>query len=422
MEFIVSPVESIQGSVAAPPSKSYTIRAILSGLLAGGESTIHSPLVSRDTQAAFSACKSFGATLDSQDDAVVISGRGCDLVTPSSVVDTLNSGTTIRICAALSSLCRQKVYLTGDDSIKRRPIRPLLDALKQLGVESSSANGCPPVSIEGPLIGGSCDIPGNVSSQYISAILMAAPYAREDVTLKITSVLKSRPYVDLTLNMLDLFGVGVENVDYRQFNISSGQAYHAAKYTVEGDYSSAAFILAMGAIMKSDVTVTNLFRDSLQADKKILDIISSMGAKVSINDDSVSVRSDGNLHGVRVDLSDSPDLVPITSVLGALAHGKTQIVNAAHARLKECDRIRAMATELRKMGADITEQQDGLTINGGRLNAARVDGWLDHRIIMSLAVAGLRASGKTVISGSEHVDVTYPLFKEAFTTLGGLIE
>lgn len=393
----------------------------MSSLLAEGESTIRSPLLSRDTQAAFNACGSFGGESVGGEDSVVVKGTGGKVRTPASVVDTLNSGTTIRICSAIASLCGSRVSLTGDESIRRRPIQPLLDALNQLGVETSSTKGCPPVTVKGPLAGGSCSIRGDVSSQYITALLMSAPYAKKDVTVNVTTELRSRPYVDLTLNMLSLFGVEVVNEGYRKFSVNSGQAYKAANYTVEGDYSSAAFIVAAAALTESEVTVYNMFKDSLQADKKILEIVSEMGAGVEADSDSVTVESDGRLSGVTVDLSDSPDLVPIVSVLGCLADGRTEIVNAAHARLKECDRIKAMATELKKMGADITEKPDGFVINGGHLRGAGVDGWLDHRIIMSLAVAGFRAEGETVIAGAEHVDVTFPGFRELMNGLGAAI-
>ncbi|MFH1054498.1 MAG: 3-phosphoshikimate 1-carboxyvinyltransferase [Candidatus Altiarchaeota archaeon] len=421
MEFNVSPVGRLVGSIAAPPSKSYTIRAVLSGLLADGVSKIRSPLMSRDTEAAFNACRLFGGEVSQKGDAVEIVGTAGKLSLPKAVVDSLNSGTTIRICTALASLCGSEVALTGDESIRRRPIQPLLDALSQLGVESSSTNGCPPLKVKGPLLGGACKIRGDVSSQFITAVLMAAPYAKKEVTVELTSPLKSRPYVDLTLDMLGLFGVEARNDGYKCFTVPSGQTYKAAEYAVEGDYSSAAFIIAAAALTESNVEVKNLSKDSLQADRKILEIISMMGAKVKVSDGSVTVVSDGRLKGLKVDLSDSPDLLPIASVLGALAEGKTEIVNAAHARLKECDRIKAMATELKMMGAQVKERQDGLEIVGGLLVGARVEGWLDHRVVMALAVAGLKAKGQTVISGAEHIDVTFPEFKNTLNTLGAKI-
>jgi len=189
------------------------------------------------------------------------------------------------------------------------------------------------------------------------------------------------------------------------------------KYTVECDYSSAAFLLAAAALTKSNVTVTNLFRNSKQADKKIIEILKRMGAQARVSADKVSIKGTGNLKGITIDLSQSPDLVPIMAVLGSLAKGKTVIKNVEHARLKECDRIKAMATELKKMGADIDERKDGFVINGGKLKGASVDGWRDHRIVMALAVAGLCADGRTRISDAEFVGVTFPNFAELMRKL-----
>ncbi len=421
MEFRIQPAGKLGGTAEAPASKSYTIRAVLSSLLADGVSTVRSPLVSRDTEAAFNACRMFGGKVELRGGSASIAGTAGRLRAPDAVVDTLNSGTTIRICAALAALAMGRVTLTGDDSVRRRPLGPLLGALSQLGVTVSSDGGLPPAVVEGPLRGGVCRMPGDVSSQFVSALLMASPYAKADVALELTSPLKSRPYVDLTVRMMGLYGVKAENSGYRRFAVASGQVYRAVDYTVEGDYSSAAFILAAAAITDSEVTVGNLAPDSLQADRRILSVLSEMGADVDTGRDSVTVRSDGRLAGVTVDLSDSPDLVPIVSVLGAHARGRTEIVNAAHARLKECDRLNAMATELAKMGAKVAERPDGLSIRGGALRGAAVDGWLDHRVIMALSVAGLKASGETVVSGAEHVDVTFPGFKDVMNGLGAKI-
>jgi 3-phosphoshikimate 1-carboxyvinyltransferase len=421
MEYVVEPVSSLSGEASAPPSKSYTIRALLSSLLAEGKSKINSPLASRDTQAAFNATELFGGKISYFDDCVDVDGTGGRVINPGHI-DTLNSGTTIRIATAIASLCPAEVELTGDESIQKRPIQPLLNALSQLGVKSHSTKGNPPHRVKGPLLGGNCKIAGNISSQYITALAMAAPYAREDVVVDITTPLKSRPYLDLTLNMLKRYGIACKNEDYQRLTIPSGQVYQSTEYTVEGDFSSAAFILSAAALVKSEVMVKNLFKDSLQADKRITSILSDMGAKVIARKDAVTVKSDGVLSGITVDLSDSPDLVPIVSVLGSLAEGETKIVNAEHARLKECDRIHAMATELRKMGADIAETKDGLVMRKSRLIGTTVEGWTDHRVIMSLAVAAARASGATKITGAEHVDVTFPQFKGVMNALGARIK
>jgi len=418
MNLNVSPASTLSGTVRTPSSKSLTIRALVAGLLADGETKIKFPLDSLDTKACMSACEQLGAKISKEDDVLAVSGTGGNITATSAPIDTLNSGTTIRIMTGVAALAGEQVTLTGDESIQKRPIKPLLDALTQLGVSCTSKNGNPPHTVQGPLAGGECVIPGDVSSQFISSILMSAPYAQEDVVLKISTELKSRPYVDLTLSVLEDFGVDVVNQDYRKFLVLANQKYQACEYVVEGDYSSAAFILAAAAATESKVTVENLLPNSLQADKKILEILKTMGAKVSAGETSVTVESSGQLSGGMFDLSNSPDLVPVTAALAAAADGETIIHNAEHARLKECDRIKAMAVELKKMGAQVEERKDGLKISGGQLKGTNLEGWRDHRIVMALAVAALKADGETQISDADMTAVTFPNFKELMNTLG----
>jgi 3-phosphoshikimate 1-carboxyvinyltransferase len=417
MDFQIKPVEALTGVIEAPASKSYTIRALFLSSLATGISKIKSPLKSRDTEAAYNACKLFGAKIQRKKDYTLVDGTSGEISAPKVVVDSMNSGTSIRIATALASLADENVMLTGDESVRRRPILPLLEGLRMLGVSATSNNGFPPHSVKGPLIGGKAEIPGNVSSQFLSAILMSSPYAKSDVEVELTTELKSRPYVDMSIEMIKRFGVKIEELN-KGFKVAANQSYTACDYTVEGDYSSAAFILAAAALTKSDVTVKNLMNDSLQADRKIVEVLSQMGAEIKVGGDSVKVKSDGNLNGLVVDLSDSPDLVPIVSALGACAAGKTEIVNAEHARLKECDRISAMAAELQKLKVKVDEREDGLLISGGKPSAATVDGWFDHRVIMALSVLALKADGVTKIEGAEHVDVTFPDFRDVMVKLG----
>ncbi len=418
MDYLVKPTTKIDGRVNAPASKSYTIRSVISGMLSEGENIIHHPLYSADTNACIHACRELGAIITEEEDHMYITGNSGQINNPGKVLDLMNSGTSIRLLTAIASLSKSKISLTGDDSIKSRPIEPLLDALSHLGVDTTSTSGYPPHTVKGPFKGGECGIAGDVSSQFISAILMAAPYGLQDTVVEVTTSLKSRPYIDLTLDILSCFGVEVKNKDYRKFHVACGQVYKPTEYVVEGDYSSAAFILSASALMESKLVVSNLFKNSLQADKKIIDILVEMGAEINVLGDLVEVCGGGSLTGITVDLSDAPDLVPIVSVLGCFAEGTTRIVNASHARLKECDRIKAMASELGKMGASIDERDDGLTIRGGDLSGGIVDGWHDHRIIMSLAVAGLSASGTTKITGADFVDVTFPNFKPLMTSIG----
>jgi len=422
MNLTVKKTNSLDGTAKAPASKSYTIRAVLSALLAEGTSTIRDPLISLDTKASMNVCEKFGGKIRKSDEEIKVEGVAGRIKAPAGALDTLNSGTTIRISTAIASLSKDKIVLTGDESIRSRPIQPLADALAHMGVKVKTTDGKPPVEVQGPLQGGSCSIRGDVSSQFISALLIASPYAKKDTTVNMTTELKSKPYVDLTLNMLKLFKVKVKNNRYSSFMVPSGQVYEAAEYTVEGDYSSAAFILGAAALTQSKVTVENLFKDSLQADKKIVEILKDMGAKVGVRKDSVTVYGTGHLNGIRVDLSDSPDLVPIMSVLGACAQGETVLYNVDHARLKECDRIKAMHAELSKMKADVTEKQDGLILRGSHLQGAVIDSWKDHRIVMAMAVAGLKAEGETKIRDSEVAAVTFPNFTKTMKEIGAEIE
>ncbi|MFH1789111.1 MAG: 3-phosphoshikimate 1-carboxyvinyltransferase [Candidatus Altiarchaeota archaeon] len=418
-DLAIGKTSALEGTLKAPPSKSYTIRALVAGLLSDGMSKITDPLYSLDTKACMKAIGAFGAGINHIEEGLAIEGTGGRINVPEHVLDTENSGTTIRILTGVAGLAHGKITLTGDASIRRRPIEDLLSALKQLGVEVESSNGFPPHSVKGPLAGGVCRIRGDISSQFISSILMSAPYAIKDTVVKVTSPLKSRPYVDLTLSVLDRFSVRVENKDYKSFKIGHDQAYAATDYTVEGDYSSAAFLLAAASIVDSDVTVKNLFQESKQADKKILGILRQMGAELIIGEDYVHVKGGGALNAITMDLSDAPDLVPICSVLASVAEGETVIENVEHARLKECDRIHAMAAELGKMGANVTERKDGLIIRGGKLKGgAVIESWHDHRIVMSMAVAALAAEGKTTIKDAEVAAVTYPDFIKDIQKIG----
>jgi 3-phosphoshikimate 1-carboxyvinyltransferase len=422
MNLTVRPTESLRGDAKAPSSKSYTIRALTAALLADGVSLIKEPLYSEDTKACIIISGKLGARIEKKQHDLLIRGVAGIPKYPDSELDSLNSGTTLRIMTAVASLCDREITLTGDESIQKRPIQPLVYALRQLGVTAQSNNGFPPVKVRGPLMGGVCMIDGSVSSQFISALLMALPCAVGKSSINIAGGLRSKPYIDMTLDVLNDFKIRVASEGQFRYNVPGGQIYRAAKYTVEGDYSSAAFLLAAAALTKSKVRVMNLLNSSKQADRKIVSILQDMGASVSTGERDVTVNGSGTLKGIEVDLNNSPDLLPITAVLGALAEGKTRIFNVEHARLKECDRIKAMATELKKMGADITENQDGLDITGGKLKGAPLDGWRDHRIVMALAIAGLRAEGKTEITDREYAGITFPRFIETMKALGAGME
>ncbi|OPY51864.1 MAG: 3-phosphoshikimate 1-carboxyvinyltransferase [Methanosaeta sp. PtaU1.Bin112] len=413
---------SLSGEAYAPPSKSYTHRAILITSLGPG-GTIKRPLLSADTRATVAASESFGARISVGDDAgddLSITGVSDRPRTPEDVINVLNSGTTLRFCSAVAALTDGAV-LTGDASIRTRPNGPLLSALTELGATAFSIrnNGKAPLVIKGKMSGGIAHLDGGVSSQFLSALLIAAPLAESDTRIVIKGDLKSRPYAEITLDMLAEAGVHID-AKQQEFSVLGGQNYGLKSYAIPGDFSSASYPLAAAAVTGSALTVKGIL-PSRQGDSAIIDILGRMGAKVSWDKEKGDLHiQGGDLVGTEVDASRTPDLVPTIAVLGALAEGKTTVFNAEHVRHKETDRLHAMAVELSKMGADIRERPDGLEITGGKLHGAKVHGWHDHRIVMALTVAGFVAGG-TEIDTAEAVDVSYPGFFEQMKGLGARV-
>ncbi|WP_457555750.1 3-phosphoshikimate 1-carboxyvinyltransferase [Candidatus Pyrohabitans sp.] len=420
MKAVIRGTVQARGSAPAPPSKSYTHRAFVAAGLAEGSSVIRSYLVAEDTEATIQGMRSFGAGIEEFEGFARVKGTGGKLTTPVRAIDCRNSGTTLRLLTGVASLDGVAV-LTGDASLRRRPVQPLLDALHMLGVraESIPANGCPPVRVRGSTLrGGVARIRGDVSSQFISALLMVAPYAESDVEVVLTSPLKSRPYVDLTVDVMRSFGAEVENHDYRAFRVTSGKGYRGRSYTVEGDYSSASYFLALAALTGGEVTVENLNPGSKQGDRAILDILRSFGAVVESGKGQIIVRGD-TMRGVELDLGDTPDLLPTVTALAVKARGTTVIKNVEHARYKESDRISTCAREFAKFGAGIEERSDGLVIKGAtELRGAEVHTHGDHRLAMALSIAALAARGRSVVHDAQCASVSFPGF---FEVLAGLV-
>jgi len=414
----------VQGDVYAPPSKSYTHRAMTIAAL-GKKADILYPLLSKDTMATVRACEAFGATIhapEGKEDVLKIIGvDGCPKV-PENVIDAANSGTTLRFMTAVASLVDGAVVLTGDDSLRKRPNGPLLKAINDLGASAFSAkdDGTAPIVVRGKLKGGKTTVDGSISSQFISALLLACPFAGKNTMIKVDGELKSKPYVEMTLDMLESAGAKVVT-DFTKFEISHRQAFNLGSYVIPGDFSSASYLLAAGAITNSKVVVKNLF-PSKQGDVAIVSILQQMGANVTWNQNKGVVTVDGaDLKGIRIDVGAHPDLVPTLAVLGACAEGVTQITNAAHLRYKETDRLRAMSMELRKMGAKVKELPDGLVIEKSRLHGAKLSGYNDHRIVMALVIAGLVAEGETIVDDAESVEVSYPDFFDDLFSMGANI-
>ncbi len=418
MELIVEKTDSIEGVIKAPSSKSYTHRAIIIASLADGKSTLKDPLLSEDTLASLNACKSLGCEINQEEDKLVVIGTSGNLKTPEDVVDLKNSGTTLRIMTSVSSLSSNYTVFTGDSSLRTRPMQDLLDALSGLGVTvfSTKNNGKPPICIKGGFKGGKTDIKGNISSQFISSLLIASPYAENPVDINIKGDFISKPYVDMTTDVMEKFGVIPDYDKENNFFHINPQTYKSRDYTIEGDYSSASYIVGAAAALEGDVRIRNLFKDSKQGDKQILDIIKKMGAEVKFKNDEVIIRGHGELNGVEVNLENAPDLLPTVAALGAVSRGVTKITNVEHARFKETDRIHTCALELSKLGVQLEELKDGLLIKGGAKGGV-VTSHGDHRLVMALSLVGLKV-GNVKIENASVYDVSFPNFPEGMRKLG----
>ena len=414
----------LNGIVKIPPSKSYTHRALIAASLSEGNSKLNNLLISSDTLSTVNACIEFGSQIKLNGTSADVLGSSL-IKLPQNIINANNSGTTIRIMTALSSLCPDGyVILTGDESLRNRPMQPLLDALNQLDVMcwSTRINGQPPIIVKGGgLNGGSVEIPGNISSQFITAILIASTKSKRDVELRVTGKLVSRPYIESTLRILDLFGCNVISND-NHFIIPSNQNFIPTNFTVPGDFSSASFIMAAAAITNGHVKIEGLNFDMPQADMRMIDILLELGVNVEINEleGSVTITGVDSLNSGDFNLSDSPDLLPAVATLASKTSGEISIHGVHHARFKETDRISALATEFKKIGMTVIESDDGLSLSPpSNIKSFKADSHLDHRIFMALSIMGLVSDSECIISGDETISVSYPSFISDIRSLGG---
>ena len=436
MKLKVKNISKIGGVVKAPPSKSYSHRAVILASLAKGTSKLYDMLYSEDTLASIRVCKALGAKINKTDDYLEVVGTGGKLHNSSTEpIDLANSGTTLRLMTSISALSDNEVILTGDESLQTRPMGLLMDALMPLGIETESLNDNDkaPILIKPGYVGGETNIYGNVSSQYISSIIISSPLSDKGVTLYVLPEFKSKPYVNMTLDIMRKFGVKSlrgyylkhESCDKEhqscridEFKVKK-QDYVACDYTVEGDYSSASYLLALIAINGGKAKIRNLFRDSKQGDKYILDILQKMGATIIRGEDYVEIASNGDLKAIDVNLSNAPDLLITVAVLAAMAEGTTNITGVAHARVKETDRIDTTCRELEKLGCKLVEHEDGMSITGGASSGV-VDSHGDHRLAMAFSLIGLKHDIE--ITNGEVFDVSFPNFIESMAELGFELE
>ncbi len=435
LELIIRKSQLANEAIAVPASKSYTHRALIAAALSNGKTSVKNPLISDDTLATVEALKQLGAKIIIGQDAIEIDGstltrsplKVCrmpeiqELGTqpsfepPTIPIDCKESGTTLRLLMGVCSVLKNNVLLTGSSGLLKRPTRDGVDALKKSGVSISDEKGFGPVLInaaEKNLKGGKIRIRGDSSSQFISGLLFALPLAENDSILEITTPVESQPYIEMTIDVLQKFGITIgRSADYRKYTIKGNQKYISPQeYFVEGDYSSAAFMIAAGLLAGPKIVLSGLKKDSLQADAFILDIIKQMNGKYAWEKDVLAITK-SNLKAITIDVESCPDLVPILATLATQAKGKTRIINAGRLRIKESDRLSTIASELSKMGARIKEGKDFLEITGPtKLTGAVIDPHNDHRIAMACTIAGLIAEGETTITHPEVVKKSYPDF------------
>jgi 3-phosphoshikimate 1-carboxyvinyltransferase len=415
---IESAKSHLTGEIQIPASKSHTIRALAIAGMAEGKSVLANPLMASDTISCISGIKEFGATVKTNGDIEITGIKGV-LSPHCKKIDIGNSGTSLRILTALAALASHRVTFDGDASIRKRPMIPLLSALENLGVEINSTNGKCPLTVSGPIKGGKTTVNG-ISSQFVTALLIACPLAEGDTEI-IVENLHEKPYLEITLDWLKRQDIQYENKGLDWFKVKGRQQYKAYTRAIPADFSSATFSLCAAAIAGSDVLIKGLNFSDHQGDKNVFGYIEKMGALIKHTSEGVLVSSN-KLRGIKIDMNATPDALPALAVVACFAEGKTLLYNVAQARLKECDRISAIATELRKMNARIDELEDGLVIEKSNLKGANVCGYDDHRMVMALTVAGLASEGETVVDSAESVNITYPTFIEDMKRLGANIK
>ncbi|WP_068468459.1 3-phosphoshikimate 1-carboxyvinyltransferase [Candidatus Protochlamydia phocaeensis] len=416
----------LAGEILIPPSKSHTLRAILFGAMGKGKSLIKNCPPFDGTLSMIEACRNFGALISPYEDYIEIEGIGGKVTQTENIIDAGNSGIILRFCTALSALGAKYAVITGDDSIRsQRPIKPLVDALQQLGVTISTMreDEYAPVIVKGPIKSGKTVVEGS-DSQPVSALLIASAFAEGPIEIFVKNP-GEKPWVDLTLNWFDFLGIPYTNHSYEYYSVPGKASFNGFTYHVPGDFSSAAFPIAAALVTNSELVLKNVNMKDCQGDKELIYALQNMGANIEIHehDQTLRVRKGGTLKGKVIDINNFIDAVTTLAVLGCFAEGETKIINAGIARSKECDRLHCIYKELKKMGADIEEREEGLIIRPSKLKGAHVKGYKDHRMVMSLAVAGLGAEeGETWIDSSESIQKTFPTFIKDFRCLGAHIQ
>lgn len=406
----------LNGTVAIPPSKSDVHRAIICGALSRGKCVISPVDLSEDIKATIGCVETLGAKVNINEGVLTIDGS--EMFKGNNYQIFCNeSGSLLRFIIPVVSAMGISATFTGAGRLPERPIGIYLDCLPKAGVKCTTKSGLP-LTVEGQLQPGEFEIPGNVSSQFITGLLFALPLLKEDSKIILTSPLESVAYVDITINVMKKFGVIIETTDYGYF-VKGNQKYIPQNYTTEGDWSNAAFFMTAAAI-KGDVTVTGVDKNSAQGDKEIAEILKRFGAKVEFTDNSVRVQK-GDLKATDIDARQIPDLVPILAVCATFAEGTTHITGAERLRIKESDRLSAIANAINQLGGNVIEKPDGLVITGVKsLKGGTVQGVNDHRIVMAMSVATLMATDTVTITDMESIKKSFPNYFEEYNRLGGI--
>lgn len=415
---------TLKGEIAIPPSKSHTLRALLFSAMARGKSTIHHYLPSPDTQAMIAACRNFGASVGISENSLNVGGLNGVIAHAEDVIQAGNSGIVLRFCSAIGALSTKTVVVTGDHSIRHyRPMKSLLEGLSQLGVHAYSMrdDGYAPVIVQGPINPGKTIVDGE-DSQPVSALLIASSFASGPVEIAVRNP-GEKPWVALTLHWFDRLGIPYQNDNFDLFRLNANASYEGFEYTVPGDFSSAAFPLAAALVTQSELILKNLDIHDIQGDKELINIFQKMGAEIEIDETAkeLRVKKAKELHGLDVDINLFIDAITVLAVVACFAEGETRLFNGAIARHKECNRINCIAVELKKMGADIEETEDGLIIRKSKLRGAILHSYHDHRMAMALAVAAMGAEGESVITSIECISKTYPSFVQDLNSIGAEI-
>lgn len=420
---IVIEPSQLKGKVRGSPSKSQAIRSLLFAAFADGKSTISNLPQSPDVQATVDFCREIGARIEGDSYRVEVHGVGRGMQSPKQEINVGNSGLLLRLAAPLLAMCNETSTLTGDQSIQRlRPTTPLISAMKQLGAGVESTRGDrPPLKICGPLRSGKVTLDGT-DSQPVSAMLIASTLLEGETEIHVTNP-GEKPWIDLTLDWLERSGVQYEREGYHHYKVQGGHTYRPFEYVVPNDFGSLGFLIAAGLITQSEIRVEGFDLKGYQADRQILDIFQAMGAKLDINvrKGTVTTTANTQLKGISVDINDVIDALPILAVVGCFAESTTELYNAKIARSKESDRITTITKGLQALGAHIEEKEDGLIIYPSKLIGNAVTSYQDHRIAMSLAVAGLGAKGQTLVKDTLCIAKSYPNFVKDLISLGANI-